>query len=167
MSSTRLVLRAFAPGDLEPLLATIDGEVLEWQGWDDRALASFTATFPASVGVRSHAGCPLNLVVLDAEADDEVIGQYSLQLRPGEAPHLGWWLGPRGRSRGLGTESLGLMLSYVHEHLKMRSVVMGTAERNERASRQMRANGCREVGVSDHVLPKGETVRSRWFVHEA
>jgi RimJ/RimL family protein N-acetyltransferase len=158
----QLVLRPLEVDDHDDHMATIDDEVRRWQGYDDLTIANLVPSLPFLNRPRS---CPWAFVVCDP--DGSVIGSDSFvpsDRQPNEV-ELGWWLGPTGRGRGLGTASLLAMLDYLYRHLDVRSVRMGTSTDNERARRQIEASGAVVTGEELRTLPNGETVISIWYRH--
>lgn len=160
-----LTLRPVEVDDRDDYLATIDDGVCRWQGYDAVTIEAIAATFNQPAFLNPPGSCPTHFVVCDP--DGSVIGSYTFgpDGRQANEVDLGWWLGPTGRGRGLGTASLLVMLDYAYRHLDVRSVRMGTATRNERARRQIKASGAVVTGQEPRTLPNGVAVTSIWYRH--
>jgi len=166
-SSERLRYRAPLPDDAPALVATFDEEVRRWQGWRD-------STYRGRVAVQAQTRlferasldhCAATILV--CTPDGTVIGDYVIQAAGSTTEvALGWSLGPAGRGQGFGTESLPVILDYVHRHVGVPRVRMGTDVANERALRQIAAAGAVVDGEADRELENGSVIRSRWFVHD-
>ena len=167
--SSRLVLCPMVPRDRDDFMRTIDGEVVRWQGWTDSSVKAFKLTFARTVRWNVRTGCPRQLGVFDC-LTDRVIGQYMLNPPVTDGPvrryEIGWWLGPGGRGRGLGQESLRMALTYFHDHPGLETIEMGTSWNNERAIRQIEACGAMRVRTGLKTLPNGTEVEGVWFTHD-
>lgn len=162
-ASARLRYRPPTASDARAVLATYDEVVRRQQGWPDevhaeRALRRLWRRPPVEL-------CAPRLLV--CTAGGEIVGDYILGLGPvPDSFSLGWSLGPDGRGRGYGSESLPAMLGYVHRHLGIAQVHLGTRATNEPAIRQIEGSGAVLRTVGPHELPNGELTTGRWYVHE-
>ena len=146
LRTARLELRPASPGSSDLFLQTIDREVRQEGGLPP--------------------GCPAWFFVWESSSA-ALIGQYVIDFtnRLHGMPTLGWWLGGQGRGRGYGRESLPAVIGYVHEHLGLRAVAMGTTETNARAIRQIESVGARYASSGAHRLPDGSMADARWSVN--
>lgn len=167
LRSERLLLCRPAERDVDAFLASADAEVRRVQGYDDAAVEAARAAFLAAASSTDGA-CPELLGVYDEEHGGRFAGRYSIER--GDDPvraTLGWWLGPESRGRGLGRESLRLVIAYAHDHLWIPVLEMGTSAGNRPALAQIEAVGAEPTGRGPHRLPNGETVEAVWFQHRA
>jgi RimJ/RimL family protein N-acetyltransferase len=166
--SNRLVMRLPTFEDALAFASSLDDEVQEWQGYDGATVSQWKQSFALGVRERRSSRCPLWLGAYDRQDADRFVGIYFAEVaRDRTRAELGWWLGPQARGRGLGRESLPLVLGYVHDHLGVGIVVMGTTTTNVRALAQITATGAECVGEAPHLLPNGSVAESRWFEHRA
>jgi len=167
LASERLVIRPARVEDREEVLTAIDDEVRHWQGFDDAAVERWAQNM-APEDPRTVLKGPASSFVV-CETHGPVIGAYRFGSPRSPGPHatLGWWLGPSGRGRGLGTESLAMMLAYA-DRVGLPGIDMGTALDNVRARRQVESTGA-EVIEHDvpHTLPDGRVDRAVWYRHTA
>lgn len=166
LTSERVLLCRPAERDVDAFLASIDDEVRSRQGYDDRAVEGWRKAFLTAAG--DTVRCPDHLGVYDQEHGGRFAGIYIVDVAGDRMrASLGWWLGPRSRGRGLGRESLRLVVGYAHSHLRVPVLDLGTAATNERALAQIEAVGAVLVERRPHQFPNGETVESVWFEHRA
>jgi RimJ/RimL family protein N-acetyltransferase len=144
----------------------LDDEARAAQGYDDAAVAASAASVPY-LAAHTYGGCPLAFAVTRPGLAD-VLGFYVIEQDPQDPdiPTLGWWLKASGRGQGLGRESLALVLVYVHRHLRLPFVRMGTAVDNRQARAQIEAVGGYEACRGSRQLPNGQAVVAVWYEHE-
>lgn len=166
LRSDRLLLRQVLVGDAPSMAATLDDEVRAAQGYDDAAVAAMIGSVPV-LATLTYGGCPLAFAVTQPGSAD-VLGFYLIQQDPEDpdVPSLGWWLKAAARGQGLGRESLGLVLGYVHKHLRLPFARMGTVVDNRRARAQIEAVGAYEAIRTTRELPSGVVVSAIWYEHE-
>lgn len=165
MESQHLTVRPLLLTDREAFMATIDDEVCRWQGYGPEILTNLRDNFADVVGQRWRRR-PVNLAVLE-RTSSEFLGAYRIGGISGHGrwARLGWWLGAAGRGRGLGSESLPLVLRYAHESLGLRSVVIGTSRDNVRALAMINRVQAVLIDEREHTLPDGETIEGLFFEH--
>ena len=147
-------------------MSSIDEEVRHWQGYTDAEVDTWHTAFQLVTRTPPPPGCPRWLIAT-GRGDGGFTASYKLSSvsADGADAELGWWLAPEARGRGLGRESLAMVLDYVHDHLGVAAVWMGTGEANARAIAQIEAVGAAFDGYRPHELPNGSRVSSRWYVH--
>jgi RimJ/RimL family protein N-acetyltransferase len=166
-ASEKLVLVPLALHDVDDFVASIDDEVVRWQGFEPEVIEKLRVGRAKLVPTK-YDGWPCELAVRDRTTND-FLGQYEFtNIGPGgTSAHLGWWLGAQARGRGLGTESLTLALEYAHTDIHLRRVIMGTTRENVRAAAQIRRTGGVLTHEAPHTLPNGQIVEALWFQHAA
>lgn len=147
-------------------VSSIDEEVRLWQGYTDAEVDTWHTAFQLVTRTPPPPGCPRWLVATE-RGGGGFAASYKLSSvsADGSDAELGWWLAPEARGRGLGKESLAVVLDYVHEHLGVAAVWMGTGEANGRAIAQIEAVGGTFEGNRPHELPNGSRVSTRWYLH--
>jgi RimJ/RimL family protein N-acetyltransferase len=163
LESERLVLRALELADLDNFVANIDDEVRRWQGWREVPVAHHRHWL-ARLAQQRRRRLPLNLAITE-QPDGPCLGVYTIEPTSPDSAQLGWWLGPAGRGRGFGSESLPVAIAYAETQLGFSRIVMGTAVDNVRAIAMItRAGAVRDYGKR-HRLPNGERTDSIWYAH--
>ena len=163
LTSERLVMRWPTADDTGDFLASIDPVVQRQQGLDADAIARWDDVFRATVSA-GPSGCPTWLGVYDKVNGAGFAGIYFIHIADsGTTAQVGWWLGPRSRGRGLGRESLRLVTVYVHRHLAVPVLAMGTSVDNAPALAQIASTGAAHVRTAPHELPNGKVVDALWF----
>ncbi|HEX3425726.1 MAG TPA: GNAT family N-acetyltransferase [Acidimicrobiales bacterium] len=166
----RLVLRPATVDDLDALVATVDQEVIRWQGYpsEPAQLRKFIDNW-----LRSEKRMPTyrHWIICD-RATSDVIGSRSLWPAGGthRTCETGSWLGPGWRRHGLGVEELTAVLQFVEGYLSYTTVVAGTEATNLAARRQYERCGFVVVARPDkllHQLPDGRTVPATWLCRTA
>lgn len=167
-SSPNLRLTALRLEDGPDFVESIDEEVIEWQGFLPGNIARFHEHYAQLVAARFR-GRPTQLAVRDP-LTDEFLGSYSYSQDYSDyladTVILGWWLAPHARGRGLGHESLQLVLRWLHDEALIGTVRIGTRADNVRALAQIRTCGARFVAEHPTPLPNGTSPLGKWFVHE-
>lgn len=168
-SSDRLTIRGLRLTDVDDYVASIDDEVMGWQGFPVGEADRRRATIRHAVRNRVNY-YPATIAVCD-RSTGSFVGVYlvqshdrSFRLRD-TSPRLGWWLAAHARGNGLGTESLALVLDHLHLTAAVRRVVMGTDIRNRRAIAQIERVGASGTGTSLYRRPDGLEVPSVWYQH--
>lgn len=170
LMTDRLVLRPARVDDLDALLATIDGEVIRWQGYPSEPVQLrkyFDNWLRREKKIRSYE----HWLICDSATND-VIGSRSLWPSKGNRGtcETGSWLGPGWRGRGLGVEELMAVLQLVEGHRSYTTVVAGTEDSNRAARRQYEHCGFVVFSRPDkvlHQLPDGRTVPVTWLCRTA
>ena len=168
LTTERLVVRTVRPDELDAVLATIDDEVIRWQGFpstrDDLRKQIAFEIRDGVVPFPYHE----TLGIFD-RADETLIGLRVLDERVVDGTSHGLtvssWLGREWRGKGLGTEELRALLSFVHNHLAMAIVAAGVEETNEAALIQHRAAGFEAFATRPNRLPDGRTASTVWMQH--
>jgi RimJ/RimL family protein N-acetyltransferase len=136
-----VVIRRLTKSDRDDFFASMDPEVLARQGFDADFVHSVEKRFNPLTRLQ-WSRRPLSLAVRNHE-DDVFLGTYLIVLVPylRLTAELGWWLGPNARGRGIGSESLPLVLDYIHTDLGIDRVDMSTAIDNARTIAQIERAG--------------------------
>ena len=139
--------------------ATIDDEVVRWQGWTDAHVAELRRRAGHLDELRA-----LGFLAVADRVDDRVLGVGS-RTAPPETPGLAWfgvWLGPEARGHGFAAASTALAarLAWAEGSVGM---TMGTVATNTAMVRSFTRAGATLQQRSEHVLPNGEAVESVWY----
>jgi RimJ/RimL family protein N-acetyltransferase len=139
--------------------ATIDDEVVRWQGWTDAHVAELQRRAGHLDELRQ-----LGFLAVADRSDDRVLGVVSL-TSPSETPGLAWfgvWLAPEARGHGLAADSITLAarLAWAQGAAEL---TMGTVASNTAMVRSFTRAGATLQQRSEHVLPNGDAVESVWY----
>ncbi|MDR3471776.1 MAG: GNAT family protein [Devosia sp.] len=157
----RLVLRVFAPGDLEAVMAYyMLPEVQRYLDWAARDRAEVKAAVDAMSGqVRlNRPGDMLSLAVLRG-SDRELIGQVSLRWHDATAAQaeLRLALNPRHRRQGYGTEAARAALTLGFDAFDFHRIFARCDARSVASARLLKGLGMRlEAHYREHALFQGE-----------
>jgi RimJ/RimL family protein N-acetyltransferase len=153
LSTARLHLRAFTPGD-GSAVQRLAGEF---------AIADTTLLMPhpytegmADAWIRTHlpaceSGAAVTLAItLDGT---ELVGAIDLRLNPAQAhAEMGYWIGTPFWGRGYATEAGGAMLLYGFETLGLHRIFAYPFARNPASARVLQKMGMRREGLlREHV----------------
>jgi RimJ/RimL family protein N-acetyltransferase len=158
ITTDRLVLRAWRPGDGLALQQAADDVIETTNGWLPGTRERMVA---ADVDIDPRA--PERLVC--DRVTGRVLGSISVNAAvPGDGwCEVGWWLGPDGRGRGLGTEA---MRTYVDALFAagMTDVEVATSVDNAAVARVMEKLGAERRRAGDRTLPNGTVLPALVFV---
>ncbi|GHH83254.1 acetyltransferase [Streptomyces sulfonofaciens] len=155
LTGRKVVLRPFTAEDTDTMAAIIDDpEVLRYTFAPRGALTR--ERLLAWYGSRGEPHDRLDLAVTD-RASGELVGESVLyDWREGDRSCLfRILLGPRGRDRGLGTETVRLMLAHAFERLGLNRVELGVYSFNHRARRAYEKAGFVVEGVRREASLRG------------
>jgi RimJ/RimL family protein N-acetyltransferase len=161
LRTERLVLRAFAAEDLEPLLAYQSlPEVARYVPWEPRTRATAAAVLPRKVAATTLAndGDPLELAVTLA-GDGTLIGEMLLFLKSTEheTGEIGYSFDPAHHGRGYATEAAQEMLRLAFDEVGLRRVTARVDARNGASQRVCERLGMRrEAELVENEWCKGE-----------
>lgn len=167
--SERLVLTALRIDDaLDHADSLRDPEVAKWQGYDEPAIERLTLGLSRSLSYRFR-GNPMELAVRD-RTTGAFVGTFAYVQDVtdllGDSVILGWWLVAEHRGRGLGHESLQMVLRWLHDEVLVGTIRMGTISDNVRAVAQIERAGARLQHEHPTLLPNGTAPMGKWYVHE-
>jgi RimJ/RimL family protein N-acetyltransferase len=163
ITTQHLVLRAPKAGDQEAIRATLDDEVVYWQGFaEEDELLDAEAKRLAQGKLRKRPFAEWWLVC--EKPSGEVIGAISICDLENEYTrcHIGLWLKEGWRGRGLGAEAIASVIS-VLSHIGFETAVAGTRTDNEKAIKLFTKFGFRRTTTKPHTLPNGYVVPSLWL----
>jgi RimJ/RimL family protein N-acetyltransferase len=140
----------------------MDDEFRRANGWTDIGVRTIVAAIRSPTSVRAQAWA----VICDRRTG-ELIGSISATSvdRTAATCDLGWWLGPRWRGLGYGTEAVYLAITALHT-AGIRRVVIGTAVDNLAVLRVAAKVGAIELRRGGHTLPDGTVVDGVWLAHD-
>jgi len=167
--SERLVLTSLRPADALDFADSLhDPEVARWQGYDEWAIDRLTLGFAGSLG-HKFRGNPMQLAIRD-RATGTFAGTFAYVQDVtdllGDSVILGWWLVDGFRGKGLGHESLQLVLRWLHDEVLLGTIRMGTLSDNVRAIAQIERTGARLQHEHPTLLPNGTAPMGKWYTHE-
>jgi RimJ/RimL family protein N-acetyltransferase len=163
LTTERLLLRRPTKDDSTARFATVDAAVVQTDGWRPSDVAAFSRVCRAPQ--LDPSAC---VVLITDKASGQVLGELSLVS--GE-PHrrrcrITWWMGPRYRRQGYGTEAVGATLAAL-DAAGMREVMIGTRPIDtavRRVCERLRMVQTSTVPWSFR-LPDGRRVGAVWYVH--
>ena len=157
----RVVLRTPTKDDADALLASIDDEVMQRNGWTVAHRSDWDHLFHH---VDRHPQLWAQLAV--ELPDGEVVGLITGELHEALLV-LGWWLAPGARGMGIGTSMLQQAIAFWSAHVRVDSIRASTEVDNEAARRQIeKAGGVPLLGLTT-TLPDGretEGIEYAWPV---
>jgi len=111
-------------------------------------------------------GAGLIWCIADA-GDDRCLGSIGLEGLGGYAPRaeIGYWAHPQARGRGLVTEAVRMVTSYIHSAGLARSVVIRCAVDNLASRHVAEGAGYREVGRLPEAEPVGDGLLSELVIY--
>jgi len=157
LTSTRLVLRPFTPGDAE--------DVQRLAGAKEVADTTLNIPHPyddglAEAWIASHADAfrereRVTLAITDSSGT--LVGAISLRLELGhERAELGYWIGVPYWGRGYATEAAGAMVGYGFKELGLNRIFAHHLARNPASGRVMEKAGFTHEGFHRaHILKNG------------
>ncbi|MHB1139784.1 MAG: GNAT family N-acetyltransferase [Microthrixaceae bacterium] len=143
--------------------ATIDDEVVRWQGWSEHDAAHLRHLAADPARLRESG-----FLAVSDPGDDRVLGVVSLTAPP-TTPGLAWfgiWLAPEARGHGLATETIRRTAA-LSWRCGADAMTMGTDAANTPMVRSFVAAGASLSETTPHVLPDGRQVDSVWYRLEA
>ncbi|GAB2509908.1 GNAT family N-acetyltransferase [Nocardia heshunensis] len=163
LTGTTVLLRPFAPEDLEPILAAlVDPEVRRLTGsaHDETVVPenpAEAARLREWYATRNDQPDRLDLAVTEL-ASGRCVGEAVLnQWDPGNRScNFRILIGPEGQGRGLGTEATRLLVGYGFEKLGLHRISLEVYAFNPRARRAYEKAGFRAEGVLRESLRYGD-----------
>jgi RimJ/RimL family protein N-acetyltransferase len=163
ITTQRLILRAPKSQDKDGVRATLDDEVVYWQGFlEGEADLDQHAEEVARRKLQRRPYAEWWLIC--DRSSGVVIGSVSVHAEQHEYTecHVGLWLKEGWRGRGLGSETLASVIS-VLPHLGFETAIAGTRPDNEKAIKLFTKFSFTRVKTEPHTLPNGYTVPSLWL----
>jgi RimJ/RimL family protein N-acetyltransferase len=168
LTGTKVVLRPFRVEQDAPALREMlrDPEVLRLTGsshdpgdmpeWDEAAESRFLDWY----GTRNHQADRLDLAVMD-KASGQCVGEvvFNEWTEPNRSCNFRTILGPHGRNRGLGTESIRMFIGYGFEQLGLHRISLQVINFNPRARRVYDKTGF----VAEGVLREEHQWADQWI----
>jgi RimJ/RimL family protein N-acetyltransferase len=151
-----------------------DEQAQRWLGWSVESIYPETHRAPLLAspadGLERPAVPPLiapgRLVALDPRLVT-VAGEVAITVQS-DGPHVGGWLTPRYRGRGLGRELFGAALVLGPRHLGIELLRAGAEESNTASRRSLEAAGFLAAhGDPSYRLSNGRVTSACWYEHTA
>jgi RimJ/RimL family protein N-acetyltransferase len=166
LRTDRLELRSPTVNDVRAAIAgASDDAAQRWLGWlpENTVVERHRAVMLAYLPGRGPllANQSKFLVAVD-RASRRVAGAVEVQ----EDDHVGGWLVPDFRGRGLGRELFAGAIVFAHRHLGIRTVRAGAEPANTASVNALTAAGfVPGTGPAEYTLPDGRTIPTHWFQH--
>jgi RimJ/RimL family protein N-acetyltransferase len=161
MTTARLALRPYAPGDEESWhQITSDPTIVRYLSWPARTRAESRMHLRDRMH-HTHLGQADDILALAVERDGQYVGDVSLQLRA-IAPEVrmveaGWLLHPEHRGRGYATEACTALMCFAFDSVHARVVTAVIHRDNEPSLSLAHRLGFLTIDASDSdvllVLP--------------
>jgi RimJ/RimL family protein N-acetyltransferase len=151
-----------------------DDQAQRWLGWSNDGICP-ERTRAALLASRSDGAEQPTVPTLAAQGrlvaiDTKrlaVAGQVDIESAK-DGLHIGGWLTPRYRGRGLGRELFTAGLVLGHEHLGIEVLRAGAEVTNLASRKSLEAAGFRPIeGTPTHGLPDGRLIPACWYEHVA
>ena len=161
LETERLLLRPFAGGDFDALLAMHSrADVARWTYWEPRGEGEVRETLARKVAARAIAvdGDVLSLAGVLRDNGD-VVGDFNLwwQSREHRQGEIGFIVHPDHQGRGLATEASRVLLRLGFEELGLHRIVGTLEARNLASARVLERLGMRrEAHLVENEWVKGE-----------
>jgi RimJ/RimL family protein N-acetyltransferase len=162
LRTERLLLAGVTANDRDGWFASLDDEVMHWQGFDPDGLERQFDLARLSV---SRFGIYREQWCVARTGDYAVVGVHGVTQSAPDVLETGGWLRSDARGLGYGSEIARAVTAFAHAHLGFTRVNAGTETSNERALRQYRAAGFSESSQGPHRLPNGRTISCVWLEH--
>jgi RimJ/RimL family protein N-acetyltransferase len=173
LGDDRIELRPWgAAHDADALVAAwADPEIRAWAAVPEVADHRVAARWIAGEAERRRRGLAIDLVVIERQRPDDVVGEVGLSgfgHRAGgsRSAEIGYWVRSDRRGRGLATRSVGLVCAWAFEVLRLDVIVARIAGGNSASARVASAAGFRRRGPEVWVRASttdadGATARAR------
>jgi RimJ/RimL family protein N-acetyltransferase len=162
LRTERLLIAGVTANDCDEWFASIDDEVMRWQGYNEEDLQRHFELARMSLSAFQIYREEWSVA---RAADYAFLGVQSLTQSAPDTVETGGWLRAEARGIGYGSEIVRAMTTFAHEHLGFARVVAGTESSNERALHQYRAAGFTERSRAPHRLPNDRAIDSIWLEH--
>jgi RimJ/RimL family protein N-acetyltransferase len=162
LETDRLLLRPFAPGDFEPLLAMQSRpDVARWLYWEARDADAVRAALAAKLGrsTMSADGAGLSFAAV-LKSSGELIGDCSVFTVSGEhrQGEIGFIFHPDQHGHGYATEAARELLAFAFGECGFHRVIGRLEARNSASARVLARIGMRE----EAHLVENEWVKGEW-----
>lgn len=152
LETERLVLRGFAPGDVEAFTGFYASEASRFVGGPEDRIATWRR-------IAGYAGCWSlcgfgKFVAIEKESGRTVgiVGPWFAEGWP--EPEIGWTLLPEFEGRGYAAEAAARSLIYAYDDLGWATAMSAIVPGNERSDRLARRLGARRDGSAE-IRPLG------------
>lgn len=166
LAGAKVLLRPISVADVDAAFALVHQrrEVTDWLVWDGPETREELVRYYESWANRQPSGANYHFAVIE-RASGAFCGAIGLRFE-GHAfeGDVGYWLGARHWSAGLGSEAVALVAWLAFEHLAAEALVARVFESNVASERVLAKNGFREdPDVRDQVVKRDELRALRTF----
>ncbi|WP_228290841.1 GNAT family N-acetyltransferase [Shewanella cyperi] len=157
LRSPRLLLRAFQHSDLTAFATyRADPHIARYQSWSSYSLADAERLYEGMQGLAfATPGCWYQIALANPDTD-ELLGDLALHFIDEAQVELGFTLSAAAQGKGLATEAVNTILSYLFDTLGKHRVIAVTDAQNAAAAQLLERCGFRrEAHWIDNVFFKG------------
>lgn len=152
LETTRLVMRGFAPGDVETFADFYASDASRFVGGPENKVATWRR-------ISAYAGCwflrGYGKFVVEEKASGRTVGIVGPNYPEGwPEPEIGWTLLPEFQGRGYAGEAARRAITYVYDELGWNTVMSAIFPGNERSFALARKLGAVDEGLKE-VPPYG------------
>lgn len=152
LETERLVLRAFAPGDVESFAGFYGSEASRYVGGPEQSYATWRriASYAGSWFLRGYGK-----FVVEEKASGKTVGIVGPWYPEGwPEPEIGWTVLPEFEGRGYAREAATRAISYAYEELGWTTAMSAIFQGNERSVKLAERLGAKHDGLAE-VKPYG------------
>lgn len=157
LTGDQVVLREFAQGDVDDVLAIIgDDKVTTWLSFDSRSRVEAIATVEGAIARSQHEPRTEYYLAVTPKGEDRVVGFARIAFAGVQAGKLGYAVASRDWGRGYATDAARCLTSYAFAELGLHRVSAAIGPSNLASIALVERLGFQKEGVlRDHVYTNG------------
>lgn len=153
LETERLVMRVFAPGDVESFAGFYASEASAFVGGPEDRVATWRR-------IASYAGCWMlrgfGKFVVEEKASGQTVGIVGPWYPEGwPEPEIGWTILPAYQGRGYASEAAARAIAFAYQQLGWSTAISAIFPGNERSFKLANRLGARHEGATE-IKPYGE-----------
>jgi len=153
LETERLVMRVFAPGDVETFAGFYASEASAFVGGPEDRVATWRR-------IASYAGCWMlrgfGKFVVEEKASGQTVGIVGPWYPEGwPEPEIGWTILPAYQGRGYASEAAARAIAFAYQQLGWSTAISAIFPGNERSFKLANRLGARHQGATE-IKPYGE-----------